>query len=153
MAATSTRSTVLAVLLGLLGLGLFMGLVWVGCSAFLKNNDAYRQGVAAALADPSVGELLGAPVAEGLFINGEIEHDGMDAYGTWLVRLRGEAHSGTLRIIGHESMDAWRVVGLVLETQGQRYRYVAGSGFEPDRGDEMDLWERRVPPDLLRGTE
>jgi hypothetical protein len=118
-----------ALLLFLLGLALFMGVVWAGCSTFLKANGPYREAVKIARADPAVVEALGAPVEEGWFLNGSIESDGMDARATYLTRLNGSRDRGTLRIRGY-SDGAWRIVSMTLETgEGARLDYAPGLGF------------------------
>jgi len=79
MARTSAGITALSIVAALLGLAGFMGVVYVGCSHFLKSNPAYDEAVAIALIDPLVQETLGVPVREGFFINGEVHSDGMDS--------------------------------------------------------------------------
>ncbi len=117
------------ILLALLGLGLFMGVVWAGCSTFLKSNGPYEEAVKIARMDPAVMEALGAPVEEGWFLNGEIESDGMDSRATYLTRLHGSRDRGTLRIRGYRD-SAWRIVGMTLETgDGARLDYAPGRGF------------------------
>ena len=135
----------LSVLTGLVGVALFMALVWAGCSTFLTNNGAYERGVASALADPVVEKALGAPVRESWFINGSIEGDGMTSRGTWLVRLKGERSGGTLRVVGYKTDGDWRVVSMALDADGVRYVYVPGTGFRaPAEGSAVE-----GPPDIL----
>ena len=137
--------TVPALLASLLGIGLFMALVWAGCSTFLKSNEAYERGVEAAVADPVVEKALGAPVRESWFLNGSVEGDGMTWNGSWLVRLRGERASGTLRIAGYKTGGDWRVVAMALDADGVRYFYVPGVGFRaPAQGSAVD-----GPSDIL----
>ncbi|MEL6614847.1 MAG: cytochrome c oxidase assembly factor Coa1 family protein [Bacteroidota bacterium] len=119
----------LAILSSLLGFVLFMGAVWVGCGAFLKNNDAYERGLETALADPELQKALGGPIEEGWFINGSVEGDGVRSHGVWLVRLRGTEDSGTLRIAGIKASGDWRVVALTVETEDDTYDYVPQQGF------------------------
>lgn len=133
----------LSVLLALVSLVLFMSMVWVGCGAFLKNNDAYRRGLDAALTDPVVAEALGAPVRESWFLNGSVESDGSVSRGSWHVRLRGAERSGTLRIAAFERDDRWGVVDLSLRADGRTYRYVPRQGFAAVRPADAG------PPDIL----
>lgn len=112
-----------------LGIGLLIAISWVGCSAFLKNNDAYERGLATTLADPVLEDALGAPLEEGWFINGTVEGDGMTTHGVWLVRIRGTEETGTLRIAGVKSSGLWRVVQLSVEADDVRYDYVPEQGF------------------------
>ena len=135
----------LSVLTGLVGLALFMAVVWAGCSTFLKNNGAYERGVATALIDPVVAKALGAPVRESWFLNGSIEGDGMTTRGSWLVRLRGERAGGTLRIAGYKADGDWRVVSMALDAEDVRYVFVPGVGFRaPAEGSAVE-----GPPDIL----
>ncbi|WP_412069756.1 hypothetical protein [Rubrivirga sp. IMCC43871] len=128
-----------------LGIGLFMAVVWAGCSTFLKANDAYERGLATALVDPVVEKTLGAPVRESWFINGSVENDGMRTEGAWVVRLRGTEHSGTLHIRGYKTDGAWRVVAMSLVVGDEQFGYVPGRGFsDPSPGGYSD-----GPPDIL----
>lgn len=135
--------TLLGVVTAVVGFALFMSVVWVGCSAFLKNNDAYRRGVEAALADPVVADALGAPVREGWFLNGTIEGNGAVSRGVWSVRLRGTERAGTLRIAAVERDDRWGVVDMSLRAAGRTYRYRPREGFSAV--DPADAG----PPDIL----
>lgn len=110
-------------------LALFMSVVWAGCSAFLKNNEAYERGLATALADSTVNALLGAPVTEGWFLNGTIESEGGGTRGDWTTRLRGDVTSGTLGIVGAKRGDRWGVTSLTLWANDLTYSYVPGQGF------------------------
>lgn len=121
--------TATSILAFCIGLTLFMGLVWTGCSSFLKNNSAYERGVATAVADPTLNKALGSPVRESWFLNGSIEGDGMVSHGVWLVRLKGAKASGTLRIAGIKSGGEWSVVALGFEVNDVPYAYVPGQGF------------------------
>ncbi|PAP80605.1 hypothetical protein B1759_04285 [Rubrivirga sp. SAORIC476] len=120
---------VLGVLMAIVGFALFMSVIWAGCGAFLKNNEAYERGLATALADPLVQETLGGPVRESWFLNGAIEGDGGTTRGSWSTRLRGEAASGTLYIVGFKQNGRWGVVGMSLTAAGATYTYRAGQGF------------------------
>jgi hypothetical protein len=133
----------LAVLAALAGFVLFLALIWTGCGAFLKNNDAYARGLAAALADPVVNEALGAPVREGWFLNGVIEGDGSVSRGVWHVRLRGAERAGTLRIAGLKRDGRWGVGEMGLTVGETPYRYVPQQGFAP----VPPAWSG--PPDIL----
>lgn len=135
--------TALSILAAVLGLALFMSVVWAGCGAFLKNNDAYRRGLSAALADPVVQDALGAPVREGWFLNGAIEGDGSVSRGSWHVRLRGAERSGTLRIAALERDGIWGVVDMSLRAGDKTLRYLPRQGFAPVTPAEAG------PPDIL----
>ncbi len=140
-AALSVRNLLLA-LVALVGFALFMGAVWAGCSTFLKNSEAYDRGLATALADPTVQEVLGAPVRESWFINGVIESDGAVSRGSWITRVRGEAASGTLTIGGLKRAGRWGVISLALEVGGATYVYREGVGFvraDPGEVPEFDI--------------
>ena len=113
----------------LLGIGLFIAATWAGCSAYLKNNEAYERGVAVALEDPVLQAALGAPVEEGWFLNGSIQGGGGTSRGAWSVRLRGADGGGTLYVQGAKASGEWRVVGLSAEVGGERYDYVPERGF------------------------
>lgn len=128
----------------LLSFVLFMGVVWAGCSTFLKNNRAYERGVETALKDSIVAEALGAPVEEGWFLNGTVEGDGIESRGVWRVRLVGADRSGTLQITGLKRGGDWRVVAMSLKVDEGFYTYVSGKGFAEDDGDEGT-----GPPDIL----
>ncbi len=132
----------LLVLTALVGFALFMSVVWAGCSAFLKNNEAYDRGLATALADPAVQEALGAPVRESWFINGIVESDGAISRGSWITRVRGENASGTLTIGGFKRAGRWGVVSLALEVGDATYVYRKGAGFvraDPGEVPEFDI--------------
>ena len=118
------------------GLAAFMSAIWVGCGAFLKNNDAYERGLDTALTDPTVSELLGAPVRESWFINGAVESAGGHSQGSWSTRLRGTERSGTLTIVGVKQGGAWGVIRMGLSVGGESYSYQPGRGFIRDAVDE-----------------
>jgi hypothetical protein len=135
--------TLLGILAAVAGFALFLSVVWAGCGAFLKTNDAYRRGVEAALTDPVVRQALGAPVREGWFLNGTIEGDGSVSRGVWHVRLRGVDRSGALRIAAVERDDRWGVVDMSLRAADQTYRY------QPRRGFAAVAPADAGPPDIL----
>jgi hypothetical protein len=137
----------LTILSALVGIALFASIVWAGCSSFLKNNDAYERGVAAALADPTVQQALGAPVTESWFINGTIESDAMTTRGAWVVRLRGANRSGTLRIAGLKRADLWGVAAMQLEVDEAQYAYIPQSGFREIKGAEAGPIDILSPPE------
>ncbi|MEM0961388.1 MAG: cytochrome c oxidase assembly factor Coa1 family protein [Bacteroidota bacterium] len=115
----------------LLALAAFMSTAWVGCSAFLKNNDAYERGLQAALSDPTVQDALGAPVQESWFLNGAIESGGAYAQGSWTTRIRGTERSGTLNIQGGAHGGQWGVIDMTLTAGDEEYVYVPKQGFMP----------------------
>jgi hypothetical protein len=122
--------TVLAALAGLLGLALFMGVIFAGCGAFMKSRGGYPEGLALLRADPAATAALGTPIRDGFFVTGEVASDGMDAHSSYVVRVRGPRGSGRLRIRGYRAGGAWRVTGMTLETAGgERLEYVPGVGF------------------------
>lgn len=131
----------LLVLMALVGFALFMSVVWAGCSAFLKDNEAYDRGLATALADPTIQEVLGAPVRESWFLNGIVESDGATSRGSWTTRLRGENASGTLTVGGFQSAGRWGVVRLSLDVGGVTYVYRQGAGFEPTDPDAVPVFD------------
>ena len=126
----------LGILTALVGFAAFMSVVWVGCGTFLKNNDAYERGLATALEDPTVNDLLGAPVVESWFINGSVESGGGQAQGSWSTRIRGSERSGTLHIAGYKRGGGWGVVSMRLSADGETYMYLPGQGFVQEASDE-----------------
>ena len=141
--------TLPAALLLVAGFVLVSGLVWAGCGAFLKNNDAYDRGLRAALADPLVHDVLGEPVYESWFLNGSIEGGGGTSRGTWLVRVKGAERSGTLTIDGFKTAGEWRVLRMALRVDGRHYTFQPSEGFAPVRSGDPRLG----PPDILGGAE
>lgn len=119
----------LGILTALVGFAAFMSVVWVGCGTFLKNNDAYERGLETALADPTVNDVLGAPVVESWFLNGAIESGGGQSNGSWSTRLRGSERSGTLYIVGFKRSGGWGVVSMRLSTGDEAYTYLPNQGF------------------------
>ncbi|HLA64056.1 MAG TPA: cytochrome c oxidase assembly factor Coa1 family protein [Rhodothermales bacterium] len=121
---------VFSVLAGLFGLALFLGVTWVGCTAYLKSHGPYREAMALAAADSTLKAVLGPPVQPGLFINGEVESDGMDQWATYVTRIKGSRERGTLRIQGYRAGGDWQVVSMALQTRGgRRYSYTPATGF------------------------
>jgi len=125
----ATMGKLLGVLTALIGFAAFMSVIWVGCGTFLKNNDAYDRGLETALADSTVNDLLGAPVAESWFLNGSIESGSGQSNGAWSTRLRGTERSGTLNIVGYNRGGGWGVVSMSLTVKGETYVYQPGRGF------------------------
>ncbi|MEO0560055.1 MAG: cytochrome c oxidase assembly factor Coa1 family protein [Bacteroidota bacterium] len=126
----------LGILTALVGFAAFMSIVWVGCGTFLKNNEAYERGLATALDDPTVNELLGPPVAESWFLNGSVESGGGQAHGSWSTRIRGSERSGTLYITGYKQGGAWGVVSMRLSVSGESYDYLPSQGFVRESQDD-----------------
>lgn len=147
----------IGVLSALVGFAAFMSAVWVGCGAFLKNNDAYERGLETALNDPTVTDLLGAPVVESWFLNGSIEGGGGESRGVWSTRLRGTERSGTLNIVGFKRGGAWGVVSMRLSVGEAFYAYLPGQGFVREADDERPDFDilslRRAGRGLIPGSE
>ncbi|GAB5535486.1 MAG: hypothetical protein Rubg2KO_17350 [Rubricoccaceae bacterium] len=135
----------LGILTAIIGFAAFMSVIWVGCGTFLKNNDAYERGLATALADPTVNELLGAPVQESWFINGSVESGGGQAQGSWSTRVRGSERSGTLHIAGYKRGGAWGVVSMRLSANGENYMYFPGQGFVREPSNEAPDFDILTP--------
>ena len=126
----------IGVLTTLLGFAAFMSAIWVGCGTFLKNNEAYERGLATALDDPTVNDLLGPPVQESWFINGAVESGGGQSEGSWSTRIRGAERSGTLHIAGYKRSGAWGVVSMRLSVGDENYVYLPNQGFVRESGGE-----------------
>jgi len=130
------------IIAALLGLALFMGIVWIGCTSYLKGHGPYREAMAIATADATVNAVLGPPARAGLFINGEISSDGMDQWATYVSRIKGSRTRGTLRVQGYRAGGDWEIVSMALQTrENHRYTYVPGTGFV----DGAVPWPAGVP--------
>jgi hypothetical protein len=90
------------------------GAAWLALH-FLKSNEAYRQGLQAALNSPAVIDALGEPITPGSVTSGSVKYVNGDASASLEVPLTGPKGSGTLCIEADRKQDQWKFTTLEVE--------------------------------------
>lgn len=90
------------IVIGILGVG---GLMYGGMK-LLKNNDPYRDSIAAAEANPAAAEALGSPVKPGFFLSGNIAINNGEGTVDFSIPVSGPNGKGTIKVVGTKASGA-----------------------------------------------
>ncbi len=88
--------------IGVLGVG---GLVFGGMK-LLKNNDPYRDSIAAIEANPEAAAALGTPIKPGFFLSGNIAINNGEGTVDFSIPVSGPNGKGTIRVVGGKASGA-----------------------------------------------
>lgn len=130
---TSARKPAVGSLkMGKLLIGVVIGLV-VLCAACIigfvvlifasiKNSGAYHLAIETAKSNPTVQQVLGVPVEDGLFSSGSVEENDSSGSADLEIPLSGPSQSGTLYVKAVKEENTWRLLSLVLKAGGTQYQ-------------------------------
>lgn len=106
--------------LGIIVLGAIGGALMVmGIGKALKNNDPYKDSIAAVQANPAAIEALGEPIKPGFMPSGNISvvNDGGEV--DFSIPVSGPKGSGTIAVIGTKAGGVWSYDTWRLKVEGQ----------------------------------
>jgi hypothetical protein len=98
-----------------------VALSFLGIIGLIKSSGSYRLAVDTAAANPTVQEVLGAPIHDGLMPSGSTSESGADGTADFRIPLSGSRQSGTLVVTAVKEENTWRLQSMVLEAGGQSY--------------------------------
>lgn len=88
----------------------------------MKSSDVYRDALARAKAAPAVGEALGSPIKDGMFLSGSTNVNGASGEANLAIPISGPKGEGTLYVAATKSAGAWNYSSLVLEVKQTKKR-------------------------------
>ncbi len=87
--------------LGLILIGvLVVGGIFFGAMNLLKNNDPYRESIAAVQSNPAAAAALGSPIEPGFFLSGNISTENGNGSVDFQIPVSGPNGKGTIRVVG-----------------------------------------------------
>jgi hypothetical protein len=98
-----------------------VALSFLGIIGLIKSSGSYRLAVETAAANPTIQEVLGAPIHDGLMPSGSTSETGADGTADFRIPLSGSRQSGTLVVTAVKEENTWRLQTMVLEAGGQSY--------------------------------
>jgi hypothetical protein len=101
------------------GIALFVCGIFFGVMGLIRTNDAYKQGVARALADPQVIEAFGEPVKTGTMVTGSVQTSNASGEADLAVPLSGPKGEGTLYIGAYKQAGRWNMRVLEVAVSGK----------------------------------
>ena len=100
-------------------LALFVGGLLTLVFGLLKSSEPYQHAVAVASSNPDVVRELGAPVAPGWFVSGNINVSGNSGDADLAIPLNGSRHRGTLYVVAKKTDGVWTYTKLRMLVEGQ----------------------------------
>lgn len=98
-----------------------IALAFFGIMSLMKTSGVYQLAVETARANPTVQEILGAPLNEGLIVTGSTSENGSSGSASLQIPLSGDRQSGTLYVQADKENNVWKLTGLTLEAGGRQY--------------------------------
>jgi hypothetical protein len=98
-----------------------VALSFLGIISLIKSSGSYRLAVETAAANPTIQEVLGAPIHDGLMPSGSTSESGTDGTADFRIPMSGSRQSGTLVVTAIKEENTWRLQSMVLEAGGQNY--------------------------------
>jgi hypothetical protein len=81
----------------------------------MKSTDVYKDALARARAHPSVIEVLGSPIEEGLLISGNTNVNGASGEANLSIPISGPKAKATIYVAAKKSVGRWNYSGLIVE--------------------------------------
>lgn len=99
----------------------FAVIVWF-VFGMMKSSDAYKDAFLKAQTDPSVQEIIGTPIEEGMFVAGNISVSGSSGQADLSFPISGPDGKATVYVVAAKSAGQWTFSTLVVEIKesGQR---------------------------------
>jgi hypothetical protein len=122
----------LILLLPVLALTGFVGAILAIVFGSIRSTDVYQEALARARSSPPVGEALGEPVEDGLFMGGNISVTGPSGSADISIPLHGPKSKGTLYAVASKSAGRWEYQTLEVAVEGREDRIDL---LDAERGD------------------
>ena len=97
---------------------LFIGLIFTVVMGSMKSSDAYKQAVAKARANPTVVARLGAPIAEGYWVSGNINVQNDSGNADLLIPISGPRGKAVVHAVASKSAGKWEFSRLSVVIEG-----------------------------------
>ena len=111
---------------GCLGsLTLFVGfIVLLMCLVFglMKTSNAYKDALAMAKTNPSVLEIIGTPIEDGIFVSGNINVNGPSGHANLSIPVSGPNGKAKIYVVAAKSVGKWEFSTLVVEIKESKQR-------------------------------
>lgn len=111
------------VLLGCVALVLLVGgfitFVLTVAEGSLRSNDAYKQSVALAQANPEVQRVIGTPFHVARIISGQINVSGSSGQAHLVIPIVGSRGSGAIEASAFKGSGVWHFKSLIVHVDGQ----------------------------------
>jgi hypothetical protein len=109
----------------ILGLVLLLALVVGGLLTFvfglLKSSEPYQHAVVVASRNPDVMRELGAPIAPGWYVSGNINVSENSGSANMAIPLNGSLHRGTVYVLAKKTDGVWRYDKLEMLEEGHEF--------------------------------
>lgn len=92
----------------------------------MKSSEPYRQAMARAQAEPAVIAALGEPIADGWFVQGNINVSGSSGDASLAIPVRGPNGNGKIYVDAIRAAGAWEYRTLIVELDGGERRIDLG---------------------------
>lgn len=120
----STRWLKVIVIASILGVLACVALAFFGIMSLIKSSEAYQLAVKTAMNHPTVQEILGTPISEGLIASGSVSDSGSSGSASLNIPLSGSTQSGTLYAQVDKENNIWKLIELYLEAGGKEYMLI-----------------------------
>ena len=100
-------------------LALFVGGLLTFVFGLLKSSEPYQHAVAVASSDPEVVRELGAPIAPGWYLSGNINVSGNSGDADLAIPLKGSLHRGTVYVVAKKTDGIWKYSALKMLVEGR----------------------------------
>lgn len=123
--------------------GIFGAGTYFAASKMIESSGAFAEAFSKASQNEEVTAALGAPIAPGFGMSGEIKQNNNTGTADFTVPLKGSKASGRMHVVARQSGGVWKFQTIEVEANGKTINVLAGSGSkEPPPDDVPD-----VPPD------
>jgi hypothetical protein len=99
-------------------LALFVGGLLTFVFGLLKSSEPYQHAVAIASSNPDVVRELGAPIAPGWYVSGNINVSESSGEANLAIPLNGSLHRGTVYAIAKKTDGVWTYTKLRIVVEG-----------------------------------
>lgn len=100
----------------------FTALIIFFVFGLIKSSDVYNDAIAKVKTNPSVQEIIGTPIEEGIFISGSIKTSGPSGNASISIPVSGPKGKGTIFVEAEKSAGQWTFSTLVLEIKETKQR-------------------------------
>ena len=100
----------------------FVGSIALVAFSSMKSTNVYKDALARARAHPSVIEILGLPIKEGLIVSGNTNVNGASGEANLSIPISGPKGKATIYVAAVKSLGQWNYTGLVVEIEKTHQR-------------------------------
>ena len=124
-AGTKARRWILILVIAFISLCVAcIGAVVLGIFTIMRSSEAYQLAVDTAKNHPTVQQVLGSPIQDGIFTSGSVEESDSSGSADLEIPISGSIQSGKLHVTAYKQDNTWRLTYLMLEAGGQQYQLI-----------------------------